>query len=1094
MSKKKSAPIDTLIPDMASKSVDVDNLDFSSAQLRDALEGEEILSEDIFGEVDAYVDDAEREEAARTAQERQAENQDIATKNVKKKKKAKWYHLLAAILLLLVIIIFVGWHLVPRHIMKVAVLDKTVLSYSLDNNIIKDNVYRKHQGLYWILEQQKYVKADGTYYDFKEDYYGPMLDEEGSYKKESVYLKSMPEAPDLMYISDAYGLIDDTFGYFHGDDPSKAGISQDDMSAISYAYESGATIVAETALFSSPMSESVYSQLTTLCGVTPTQWVGRYIFDLEDFSDVPDWAPPMYEQQEGVEWRFTGPGILLVSRDGKIIILEQNTDFNTKNLLKVYINSDKRKEFINVTKANFYNWFELVEPNYGTEQIATFEFDLNAVGMEKIKNVIPNKITTPRFCAITRKVTPNHAPVYFFSGDFNDYTSGHRYGRFLLANQIYKLFSFDRQGDMTNFYWNFYNPLMRKILKDIRTTEYVDNSAEEHREVSRVHDDTFQVMKDGEWKDIDVKAVAINAIAPGTDKYSRDMIYYDKLVSLADKLGANCLCAKTLLPPEFYSSVVKHNRSSTNKLYILQTVATPTDLHPEDYISEEGQKLWEEAIQQTIAAVHGDCSAKNEFMDEAVYFTDASAYLLGITIDPTLDEKTCFSARNAEMFDYKGTYTGTQTGMSALCAFLYDTAQKYNYENYEYYTPIAVRSYLTMIKDTGYALSNQAYLFTGIADESVAEYYYNDVMYDSSFLERTTEKTKDEYDSLYEIFTNVKKQMPAYLLSGISFSNTNAVFKSKATTEVEQGNKITNLLAAARDSELLGTCIYDLNDTWYDVSDDMYSSTVPIANKYMWHNVCDETEMTGLVAAEAATPDKASLVLSDDDRAQRISVYYNEAYMYITIELLEEIDFSIETMFLGIDTYQRNDGEYFYSSKFTMNSLSGMEFVLEFKSKQDVTLYCIPSYNRTKNHAYTEEAYSGKFNRVAKLSYGGFNVEDNQFYQTSSTIYIRLPWTWLNVTDPSNRLVMADEGPLSKQPRTMTTNGMLLSIMIGENATGDNMYSFPQSKHDPGYKMFKWAAWEKVSYSLREKESYTIVQDFYNDNQAESEENSQGDN
>ena len=61
-----------------------------------------------------------------------------------------------------------------------------------------------------------------------------------------------------------------------------------------------------------------------MLGVTPTKWIGRYIVDLEDFTDVPDWAPPMYEQQEGVEWRFTGPGILLVSEDGKIIILDSS--------------------------------------------------------------------------------------------------------------------------------------------------------------------------------------------------------------------------------------------------------------------------------------------------------------------------------------------------------------------------------------------------------------------------------------------------------------------------------------------------------------------------------------------------------------------------------------------------------------------------------------------------------------------------------------------------------------------------------------------------------------------------------------------------
>ena len=179
------------------------------------------------------------------------------------------------------------------------------------------------------------------------------------------------------------------------------------MSYISFAHESGAPIITESTFFSSPLSDSVRAQLIALTGVNPTKWIGRYIVDLEDFTDVPDWAPPMYEQQEGVEWRFTGPGILLVSSDGKIIILEQNTDFLSKNLLRIYINEEYRKEFSGCDKCNFYNWFELVEPNYGVETIATFDFDLNATGMEKISEISK----TPRFCAISRNQDSNSCPT-----------------------------------------------------------------------------------------------------------------------------------------------------------------------------------------------------------------------------------------------------------------------------------------------------------------------------------------------------------------------------------------------------------------------------------------------------------------------------------------------------------------------------------------------------------------------------------------------------------------------------------------------------------------------------------------------------------
>lgn len=1078
--RKKDKSKDQVLPDFIDNGMlSSDSVNFSEEELRKELQSEDILSEDIFGDVDLLDNDDDLEKKNQIAKDRQQENLEAAEKKVKKVKKAKWYHIVALILFILLLVIFGGWHIKKKRIMNITLLDKTVLSYSEDNDIIKETVYRKHQGFYWILEQQKYVKKDGSFYDFKKDYYGPMLDEEGSYK-ENVFLKSVAEAPDLMYVADSYGVVDDTFGYFRGDDPNLSGISQDDMSVISFAYESGATVIAETALFSMPMEESVYSQMTSMCGVTPTTWVGRYIFDLQDFSDVPDWAPPMYEQQEGVEWRFSGPGILLVSREGKIIVLEQNIDFDSKNLLKIYINKEYRKEFAGVSNANFYNWFELVEPNYGTEQIATFEFDLNVTGMEKIREVS----NTPRFAAVTRKVTENHAPVYFFSGDFNDYTSGHKYGRFLFANQIFKLFSFDRQGDVTNFFWNFYDPLIRKILSDTNSQQYEDENTD-HKEISRVRDEKFQIYRDEEWSDIDVKAVSINAIEPGTEQYSRDLSYYEKLIELAEQMGANCICAKTLLPPEFYSAIYKHNKGAQSPMYIMQTVTAPEDLHPSKYLSEEGLSAWKAQIEQAVCAVHGDGSAKNEYMSDAVYFTDASAYLIAVTIDPTLDVKTCYTMRDISQYSYDGKYTKPHIGMSAFCSYLYDTAQSVSYDKYEYFTPVAVRSHMNMLRETGLSYSAQAYLFSDIVTDEVELYFYNDVFFDKSLTEQARYIKMDKYDAELSIFSDVKSHLGAYILSGITYSDTSAVFDKAAVTEADQGNMIVNTLAAARDAVLPGTVIYDLNDTWYDVSLDMRSATVPYSNKHMWHNVCDEEEMTGVVAAEAVYPEKAGLVLSDDDRAQRISVYSNEEYMYITLELPDEIDYKSETMFIGLDTFQRNDGEYFYSSKFTMNSLSGMEYVLAFRGKQDLTLYCIPSYNRTKDHAYTTEAYKGKFSKVAKLSYGGFNVADNQFYQTSSTIYIRLPWTWLNVSDPSNRLVLSDKGPLSDQPSTVITNGMLLSVMIGENSTGDMMYAFPETKHDPGYKMFKWSPWEKVSYGFRQKDSYTIVQKFYTASQGE---------
>lgn len=1012
--------------------------------------------------------------APMTPEEKDFDSQQKVRESKLKKfrKRLKWYHIVAFVIVVLAALPFIIWHLTPKKELNVVILDKTVLSYANDEDIIKENIYRKHQGLCWILNQQRYVKSDGTEYDYKRDYCGPVLDEEGAYDH-NVELSDAKLIPDMVYLSDAYGLGNDTFGRYNGSTPLNGGISDDDMSYISYAHESGAPIVGEATLFSSPLSDSVHSQLTSLFGVKPTKWIGRYLVDLQDFTDVPDWAPPMYEQQEGVEWRFTGPGILLVSVEGEIIILEQNTDFNSKNLLQIYINDDYKDEFSGCDKCNFYNWFELIEPEYGTENIATFTFDLNATGMEKIKDVSK----TPNFCAITRKQEKGYAPVYYFSGDSNDYVNGERFGAFLFSDWFFRFLSYDRQGDISNFFWRFYTPLMNHILSDTSSTEYTEKAGD-HKEVSRVNGGSFQVLEDEKWRGLRLKAAAINALEPGKETYSRDFNYYDSLITEAHDLGVNCIEAKSLLPPEFYTAVSRHNKNNDEKIYILQCVTPPEDLDPADYLTEDGAARWRDSVTAAIKALHGSGSFESTLLGKATYFIDVSEYVLGITVDPQLSAENLKKIKNLSSYSYEGEYVRNNSGINGFAAYLYDTAQSISIDSYGYHTPISVRGEMGMAKTMSSVKNTDAYIFDNIASDDCKEYFYTDIAMEVDLIDDIPGSVYTRYQ---KAFSEASNNNDAVLISGISFSNVNAIYGQDAVTESEQGTELVEALNAVKDSKVLGATIYDLNDSWAECSDDMARFTAGGSDSFMWHNTCDEKQMTGVVATDSIMPQEPGLVLSDDDIVQAVSMYSDEGYMYITLQLLDELDYKTNALFIGLDTYQRNDGEYFYARDFTPNSLSGMEYTLRFDGKQNAVLYVTHNYDRNRGYVSTKESYTGDYDKVADLTYGGFNIGDNQFYQTGSTIYIRLPWTWLNVADPSKKLVLNDKSYNGGIAKTVTTNGALVSIMIGERQDGDLISAFPVDKHDPGYKVFAWDKWEKVKYSNRRKESFDILKTFFSE-------------
>ena len=112
------------------------------------------------------------------------------------------------------------------------------------------------------------------------------------------------------------------------------------MNIVSLTYSTGGTVVAETELLGSTTDETVCNEIKSMFGFTTTSWSGRYVVDLNDFSDVPKWAPSTYENQYGVKWQFSGPGLILASSEGGIIVLEEKTDFKSKNLVSISISDE----------------------------------------------------------------------------------------------------------------------------------------------------------------------------------------------------------------------------------------------------------------------------------------------------------------------------------------------------------------------------------------------------------------------------------------------------------------------------------------------------------------------------------------------------------------------------------------------------------------------------------------------------------------------------------------------------------------------------------------------------------------------------------
>lgn len=1011
---------------------------------------------------------------------------------MKLKKLLKPYFLIPLLVLVLVAAVFVGWQIAPKKQLNVALLDKTVPAaddQSEGDISGYERYYRKHMGLYWLLEQQKYVKAgDKTFYDYTSDYFGPMISEDGQVLSNRE-LSSIDFIPDVLYLADAYGseLYDNEY----------RGLSQDDMGVTSLAYSQGAAVIAEMELLGSTGDAAVSSELQKLCGISATGWVGRYIYELQDFTDVPEWAPPAYEQRYGAEWHFSGPGILLASSDGDIIVLEEKTDFESKNLLRIYINEEYKKEFGGCNRLNFYNWFELIVPESGTENLATFEFDLNATGMEKFKEISK----APRFAAVTRKTAQDRGPVYYFAGDFNDYVQEERVTRFLFADTVYRWISFNREGDISNFYWNFYNPLMKKILNDAyKAADHGPATEPESGPASRISEDRFQVKVDGEWTDLSLNAFNINAVEPGHEAgdVSRDFTFYQRLVSELSAMGGDCLRAYDLLSPEFYRAVYEHNREpDARKLYILQGIGAPAGLEPAEYLTETGRTALEANLRAVLKAVHGEGRVEAAgSRPEGIYLHDVSDCLLGYLIDLKLDAAGTAALTAADpAYTYSGAYVGgTGSPAEGLYARLCDTLLKMQADTYGFLAPVGAEGNQDLLAGAAWNTGEASFDLGRLSVTGEAEDYFF-LSYalqpgDSILLDNTArfETYLDDQGSFpYGGYIREIKALSGghpVLVDAFGLStNTNAFEKESnlyGLSEQEQGNGIVRMLKAIRQEGFLGGFISDLNDSWSGCSEELLPYTVSLKNNPLWHNMLDPAQTAGVLAMEAREPDKIGMELNDSGAMKQVQFFANEEYLYLTIQLDKEVDYDAQQMFVGLDTYQRNDGEYLYDKAYFANSLSGMEYVVKFESKNTAALYVTSSYNRNTGHLSSKEGYDADWDLVTQLSYGNFTSSNTHFYMTGTTVRIRLPWSMLNFTDPSQKLVVNDDGPLEEaQVRTTSTNGVMFSLFIGDKLTGDTAYIFPAQKQSTGYKNFSWDDWETVDYTLRRKESFQIIQQYF---------------
>lgn len=987
------------------------------------------------------------------------------------------------------------WLIMPTRPLGIVVLNKNVPASSIDKNNNLAGDYRKHMGLYWVLKNQRYTNPENkSFYDYKTDYYGPIIDKDSNIIG-AKNLEKLDPIPDLIYLADGYGdgnISDLTI---------EKGITTNDIGVISSSYTQGSRLIGEFSISSYPTKPEIKKELENLFGIKYTGWIGRFVLNMQNKDDVPPWALSLYETQYGKVWDLTGSGILLVSDKEELIILQNGVDYN-QDSVTISILPKFQSKFGKMS-VNYYNWFEITKVNYGTEIVAEYRLPLTDKGKSKFSKISPEFV----FPAITKN-TVNNNSSYYFSGDFNDYTIAEKASEYLIAEKFNQVFSYEKKGDITNFFWKFYVPFMREILDETYEISKVNKESIQTPQASiKISNGRFEISSDKGFVPFKIKGFNISATMPGDDlyNYTRDISIYQELLTSLSEMGGNTVRAYDLLPPEFYRALYQHNKTKpNNEIFLFQSINPPTAIEKGALLSNEAEEEINKNIHDIIDAIHGNAKVNASGKRQSgEYYNDVSSYLVSYLaeMDITVDTINYLNSKNAG-YIFKGDYfecTGSpsEAFMAKMCNEIM------RYENLKYKTtkPIGAQGNVLTIENAPWKSEVTKGLYDpariAVNEESKDKFFVAYSAFPSDKIMLDNKKLFDAYKDSTGAFpyggyiNSIFKSSTKYPIFidkfGLS-TNTNAFEKENSInglTEYEQGTGIIRMIEAIESQESLGGLVSDLNDNWSQSSLEFDPYVIPKSNKPLWQNALDPYQNKGVIAVEPYLTDEIGMSLQDFGRMTQLISTANESYLHLTVLMRDEIDYDNEKLMIGIDTYQRNSGEYLYDPGFFATSLSGLEYLIKFDSNRSASLYVIPQYNRNKQKYSSVESNKGIYDFICALKYGTFETSNSNFYMAGTNIHIRIPWSLLNFTDPSKKMVIEDKRTLKEilsDPfgiRTQTTNGIIFSVVISDIKTKDTLYQFPNNKQSTGYKTFSWINWEKVKYRIRPKESMAIIERYY---------------
>lgn len=696
----------------------------------------------------------------------------------------------------------------------------------------------------------------------------------------------------------------------------------------------------------------------------------------------------------------------------------------------------------------------------------------------------------------------------------------------------------------------------------------------------------FRVFDDGQWNRLYINGVNIGTALPGkwyTQFPSDRDLYFSWLHKIAD-MNVNTVRIYTLLDPAFYQVFYEFNRDPSNpRLWLIQEIWPHDDVPDLNFYDADYVEEYKNEVRLAIDALHGNAEILSRpYRAYGNYSADVSPYVLGVLIGRELEpeEVEVTDKANPDKTAHAGEFVHT-SGASATevwLAELCDYTMQYSHDNYDWQYPVGFVSWPTLDPLThmtewddgepGY--NDREEVRPGIFEKGTdnlagffAAYHiypnYPDLMNNEpEFANFSDQEGTFRYMGYLNDFIEIHPSYPALVAEfGISTSLNTAHINPDGMhhgmlSEIEQGEMVVRMMKAIFAKGYAGSVIFEWGDEWAKKTWNTEPYMVPWERQNLWKNAMDPEQNYGILSYEpdytpfageeeqwwdAPSGDVAEPVPGKPGDFGKISSLHldsDEAFLYISLELegidLKQNDKTLWDDFgimMGIDTGEREAGDFRLPAEGVPELPSGAEFLLYISSPQDAGLLVVPSYNRGELRFKPEPSYDGVFTRIepivnrerdtvkgffpplrsdeSLLRYGYFHPEHREYSSLShwyiddenSRVIIRLPWMLLNVSDPSAGSIISDpedfaEPPVRDELQIAETEGFLFyAATVGGNMDAEEitegLNDFPEvidfqpregSRFSHYVSPYLWRLWEEPSYRARLKKSYPLIAEF----------------